>query len=291
VVPLDFVSFHAKGQPVIEGGKVTMGIDRELKDVDRGFGLVAGFAKFKGLPILLSEADPEGCAACSSKVNPANNYRNGTLYPAYTAAAYARILDLAAKHRVNLVGMLSWSFEFEGKDYFEGFRDLSTNGVDKPVLNVFRMLGMMRGERVRVESSGAVPLGTMLDAGVRGEADVDALATREGSRADVLVWDYHDVAEGGGSADVEVRVKGLPAGVKRALVQRYRLDETHSNAYTVWKAMGSPQSPTAEQIAALKRAGGLELLRSPGWVDVDAGGVVVKTSLERESVELMRISW
>jgi xylan 1,4-beta-xylosidase len=292
-VPLDFISFHAKGQPVIEGGKVTMGIDRELKDVDRGFGLVASFPKFAKLPILLSEADPEGCAACSSKVNPANNYRNGTLYPAYTAAAYARLLELADKHQVNLLGMLSWSFEFEGRDYFEGFRDLSTNGVDKPVLNVFRMLGMMGGGRVSVESSGAVPLETMMRTGVRGEADVDALATREGNTASVLVWDYHDVAEGGGGAEVKVWVKGLPVGVKRALVQRYRIDGTHSNAYTVWKAMGSPQSPTAEQVAALKAAGGLELLGSPVWVDVDAdaGSVTVRTKLERESMELMRLSW
>jgi xylan 1,4-beta-xylosidase len=290
-VPLDFVSFHAKGQPVIEGGKVTMGIDRELKDVDRGFGLVAGFPKFAKLPILLSEADPEGCAACSSKVNPANNYRNGTLYPAYTAAAYARLLELADKHQVNLLGMLNWSFEFEGRDYFEGFRDLSTNGVDKPVLNVFRMLGMMGGERVRVESSGAVALETMMTTGVRGAADVDALATREGSHADVMIWDYHDVAEGSGDADVEVRVKGLPLGVKRALVQRYRLDETHSNSYTAWKAMGSPQSPTAEQVAALKREGGLELLTSPVWADVEAGSVTVAAKLGRESMELMRVSW
>jgi xylan 1,4-beta-xylosidase len=290
-VPLDFISFHAKGQPVIEGGKVTMGIDRELKDVDRGFGLVAGFARFRRLPILLSEADPEGCAACSSKVNPANNYRNGTLYPAYTAAAYAEILELAAKHRVNLLGMLSWSFEFEGRDTFEGFRSLATNGVDKPELNVFRMLGMMRGERVRVESSGAVGLSTIERAGVRGAADVDALATRGKSEAEVMVWDYHDVAEGVGGAEVEVRVKGLPAGVKRALVERYRIDATHSNAYTAWKAMGSPQKASAEQVAALQAAGGLELLTSPGWVDVDGGVVKVETRLERESMELMRVSW
>jgi xylan 1,4-beta-xylosidase len=290
-VPLDFISFHAKGQPVIEGGAVTMGIDRELNDVDRGFGLVASFPKFAKLPILLSEADPEGCAACSSKVNPANNYRNGTLYPAYTAAAYARLLELADKHQVNLLGMLSWSFEFEGKDTFEGFRSLATNGVDKPVLNLFRMLGMMMGERVRVESSGAVPLATMLSTGVRGEADVDALATRDRKEADVLVWDYHDVAEGGGRAEVKVQVKGLPVGVRRALVERYRIDGTHSNAYTAWKAMGSPQRVSAEQVAALQAVGGLELSTSPVWVDVEGGVVKLETRLERESMELMRLSW
>jgi xylan 1,4-beta-xylosidase len=74
-------------------------------------------------------------------------------------------------------------------------------------------------------------------------------------------------------------------------VERYRLDETHSNSYTVWKAMGSPQSPSAEQLAALKAAGGLELLTSPAWTDVEAGTVKVETRLERESMELMRVSW
>jgi len=74
-------------------------------------------------------------------------------------------------------------------------------------------------------------------------------------------------------------------------VQCYRIDGTHSNAYTVWKAMGSPQTPTAEQVVALKAAGGLELLGSPVWVDVDAGSVKVETRLERESMELMRVSW
>jgi len=159
------------------------------------------------------------------------------------------------------------------------------------VLNLFRMLGMMGGERVRVTSSGAVPMETIEGSGVRGEADVDALATRAGNSAEVMVWDYHDVAEGVGGSEVTVRVKGLPVGVTRALVERYRIDETHSNAYTVWKAMGSPQTPTAEQVAALKKAGGLELVGSPGWVDVVGGVVRVGTQLERESVELMRVSW
>jgi xylan 1,4-beta-xylosidase len=290
-VPLDFITFHAKGQPTIEAGAVTMGIDRELKDVDRGFGLVAGFPKFRRLPIILSEADPEGCAACSAKVNPANNYRNGTLYPAYTAAAYKRLFDLAELHHVNLVGMLSWSFEFEGKDYFEGFRSLATNGIDKPVLNVFRMFGMMGGTRVATTSTGEVPMATMLKTGVRGAADVDAMATREGAEASVLVWDYHDAAGGGEAAEATVQVDGLPLGVRRALLQEYRIDATHSNAYTVWLGMGSPQKPTAEQIAELKARGGLELLASPEWVDVAKGRVVVKTMLPRESIELMRLSW
>lgn len=148
-IPMDFISYHVKGQPHVVEGHVQMGLDKELVDAEKGFEIIARHKPFQQLPIILSEADPEGCAACSSKVNPANNYRNGTLYPAYTAAAYKALFALADKYKVNLISMLSWSFEFEDHDFFEGFRSLSTNGVDKPVLNLFRMLALMHGSTLR----------------------------------------------------------------------------------------------------------------------------------------------
>ena len=54
--------------------------------------------------------------------------------------------------------------------------------------------------------------------------------------------------------------------MNKVLLQHYRIDNDHSNAYTVWKNMGSPQKPTPEQYAELKAAGQLELLILPnGW--------------------------
>ena len=290
-IPIDFISFHAKGQPKINEGVVTMGLNRELTDVDKGFALVASFPKFRHLPIIISEADPEGCAACSSKVNPANNYRNGTLYPAYTAAAFKGLFELEDRHAVNLISMLSWSFEFEDKDYFEGFRSLATNGVDKPVLNVFRMFGMMSGDRVKTSSSAAVPLDTLVETGVRQKADIDAFATRSAHEAAVLVWNYHDVNQPAPAAPTTVTVHGIPAGVNRVLVEHYRIDDTHSNAYTVWQKMGSPQHPTSEQYAHLQAAGQLQLFSSPTWLDVKNGEVQLTTELPREAISLLHLKW
>lgn len=290
-LPLDFISFHAKGRPRIADGKVTMGIAKELSDADSGFSLVASFPKFRNLPIIISEADPEGCAACSSKVNPANNYRNGTLYPAYTAAAYKRLFELQDRHKVDLIAMLSWSFEFENRDYFEGFRSLSSNGIDKPVLNFFRMAALMKGERVKTTSDGAVSLDNIIKDGVRGDADVDALATRAEHEAAVMLWDYHDVDGTGDAAPVTVTLHGVPASARRVLVNEYRIDDQHSNAYTVWKAMGSPQHPTTEQYRELQERAGLELLRSPRWMDVENGQLTVKTEMPRESVGLIKVTW
>jgi xylan 1,4-beta-xylosidase len=262
-----------------------------LKAAKKGFEIVAKYPQLKKLPIVLSEADPEGCAACSMKTNPANAYRNGPLYATYTAAAMKGLFDLEDETHVNLAAMLSWSFEFEGKEYFEGFRTLATNGVDKPILNVFRMAGLMTGDRVEASSTGRVPVIEILKSGVRQGPDVDALATKGEHQAAVMVWNYHDDDLPAPEAPVEVAIAGVPAGVKRVLLQHYRIDETHSNSYTVWKQMGSPQGPTAAQYERLREAGQLELLSSPEWLDVSDGEVTVKMELPRQATSLVRLTW
>ena len=292
--PLDFISFHAKGSPKIVNGEVTMGINHELRDVDAGFQLIASFPEFRHLPVILSEADPEGCAACSAKMNPANAYRNGTLYPTYTASAYKQIFDLADEDGINLIAMLSWAFEFEGRDTFEGFRSLATNGIDKPVLNFFRMAAKMSGERVDVESTGAVPLDGILATGVRAAPDVDGLATVNGRKAMVIVWNYQDTVAKDPGVMSRVVVQGLPVSVKSVRVREWRIDDTHSNAYTVWKVMGSPARPDAEQTAELEAAGKLQEVGAAKGIAIVAivdGEVRLEQVLPGESVSLYEVSW
>ena len=286
-VPLDFISFHAKGQPSIVDGHVTMGLASELADVERGFALIQRFPRLARLPVILSEADPEGCAACSAKVNPANAYRNGTLYPAYTDAAYKRLFELADRYGIDLISMLSWSFEFENRDYFEGFRSLSTNGVDKPILNFFRMAALLRGTRVAT-GGAARSAAAIIAEGVRSASDVDAFATADGKGAAILLWNYHDDAGPGPSAPVTVTISGVPA---RARLTHYRIDDTHSNAYTAWQKMGSPQKPSPAQLAELKGKAGLQTLEPPRWLTAAAGRVTVETDMPRQSVSLLQLDW
>jgi xylan 1,4-beta-xylosidase len=289
--PLDFITYHAKGQPRVVGDHVQMGLNREMTDVQRGMEVINGFPQYTKLPIVLSEADPEGCAACSARAYPHNAYRNGTLYPVYTAAALSNIFKLADRYKGNMEGMLTWAFEFEDQPYFDGFRSLATNGIDKPVLNVFRMFGMMRGDRVKVESSGAVDVDTIVETGVRQKPDIDALATRSDRDIAILTWNYHDDDVPGPAAPVRVGVSGIPAAVERALLCQYRIDQDHSNAYTVWKQMGSPQNPTPEQYAKLEAAGQLQLLESPRWIVSRGGRIDVTFVLPRQGVSLIRITW
>ena len=289
--PLDYISFHAKGRPKFIENRVQMGSEFQMSDFDNGFRIVASFPTLKRLPIIIGESDPEGCAACSVRFHPQNGYRNGTMYSSYTAATFARKHDLAAKHGVNFEGAVTWAFEFEGQPYFDGFRDLATNGIDKPVLNVFRMFGMMGGQRLAVQSSGAVALADMVKSGVKAQADINAFASRDERAIQVMAWNYHDDDLPVAPATVSLKVAGIPATVKRALVKHYRIDENYSNSYTAWKAMGSPQQPTAQQYATLEAAGQLQLLTSPQWMTPQQGAVDLTFALPRQGVSLVQVTW
>src|SRR5213079_1534904 len=147
------------------------------------------FPELKSKPIVIGESDPEGCAACQG---PQLAYRNGTMYSSYTAAIFARKHDLAEQRGVNLEAALTWAFEFENQPYFAGFRSLASNGIDKPVLNVFRMFARMTGQRLTVQSNGAIPLADILRNGVRARPDIAALASLDKNKLCVMTWHYHD---------------------------------------------------------------------------------------------------
>ncbi len=288
--PIDFITFHAKGAPKVVDGHVQMNMGAQLRNIDKGFEIVASYPTLKNLPIVIGESDPEGCAACSEDFHPSNAYRNGTMYSSYTAASYARKQDMAEARGVNLLGAVTWAFEFEDQAWFRGFRDLATNGVDKPVLNTFRMFGMMPERRVEVNQKDlAYSFQKVTKESVRGEADINGYAAKGTREAAVMVWNYHDDNVPVDDSPILVQIKGLTNS--RVLVQHYRIDQQHSNSYEAWKKMGSPQTPTGEQIKNLEAAGQLQMLTSPEWISVKDGKLELPFDLPRQGVSLIRVSW
>jgi xylan 1,4-beta-xylosidase len=180
-----------------------MGIAAQLATIYQGFATIASFPELKRTPIVMGESDPKGCAACQG---PQLAYRNGSMYSSYTAASFARIHDVAARHGVDLEGALTWAFEFEDQPYFAGFRALASNGIALPVLNVFRMFSRMGGQRVAADSSAQVPLDTTLKEGVRGAPDVAAFAGAEPDRVAVMVWHATPTPPGRGWARRSPRI-------------------------------------------------------------------------------------
>jgi xylan 1,4-beta-xylosidase len=285
--PTDFISFHAKGSPSFIDGHVRLGISAQLAEISRAFAMISAVPEMKAKPIVIGESDPDGCAAC---LGPQLGYRTGTMYSSYTAACVAREYLLADKFGVNLEGALTWAFEFEDQPYFAGQRVLSTNGIDLPVLNVFRMLSRMGGERIEVKSSGQVELDSIVSGGVRSSPDVGALASLSSGKLCVLLWHYHDDDVPGPDACVTLRLAGIPAGTAR--LGEYVIDASHSNAASQWRHIGSPAAPNDAEYEQLRQAGGLAKVDSvASIVATSAGTAELAIVLPREAVELVTLEW
>jgi xylan 1,4-beta-xylosidase len=285
--PLHLLLYHAKGSPRVVNGRVMMNVGAQLRNIRDAMKTIQGFPALKDLPQVIGESDPEGCAACGMHTNPENAYRNGTMYSSYTAASFARKYLLADSMKANLMGAVSWSFEFENQPWFYGFRDLATNGVDKPVLNVFRMFGKMKGRRVEVTGDRMYSLQQFIDSSVRGQSDIGALAAKTERSACIMIWNYHDKDSTGAVEEVSISLKGLPAG--KAQIIEYRVDQKHSNAYERWKEMGSPAHPTESQVKQLEKAGQLDQSKSKR-INISESAIV-KLKLPRQAVVLLQINW
>src|SRR6185369_6038672 len=125
-----------------------------------------------------------------------------------------------------------------------GLRAFTSDAIDLPLLNAYRLFGQMKGERLFAGSTGALDLSGVLHSSVRAKSDVNVIATRASHRMNVLVWNYHDDSSQSTPADIHLRIEGLPLGVSQVLLEHWRVDHDHSNAYTVWQTMGSPQKPS-----------------------------------------------
>jgi xylan 1,4-beta-xylosidase len=286
--PLDYLAFHAKGKPETKDGHVRMGLANQLHTIETAFARFARYPELRGKPVIIGESDPEGCAACTGKEY---DYRNGTVYASYTAAAFPRKLELAARHGINLEGAVTWAFTFDQQPYFAGFRQVASNGLPMAVFNVFRMFSRLGPERLSATSSGALPLDTLIRHGVREQADVGVLASRGPEAVTVFVWHYHDDAIAGPEARIRLITSGLPADASRAQLRHYRVDEHHSNAYAAWLRLGSPATPSPKQYAELLQSSELAALEaSPASVALEAGRANVEFSLPRHGVSLLVFS-
>ena len=183
--------------------------------------------------------------------------------------------------------MLTWAFLFEDRGYFEGFRTLSTNGIDKPVLNVFRLLAKMGGIRLALTSDrdqDPVALG-------RADSDDDPptisgiAATDETAGIQVFLASHHDDWDVTDPSEVSVSLVGV-APDTRYRVYRSMVARSSGNAYTAWDDMGRPPKPSAEQLAAMEHAAKLKT-EYIAEVEADTTGATVDVTLPSHSACLL----
>lgn len=290
---LDFISFHAKGggygvEP--NATKKTPTMHTLLSNVAAGLAVVDDFPELAGREVILSECDPDGWAAGSVHDNPNLAYRNSEYYASYVACTVAKLLELTSAQGVGIDGMLTWAFQFENREYFEGHRTLSTNGIDKPVLNVFRLLGQLGRRRLALTSDAARnPLVEGAPDGAEAPPDVSGLATRdERGGVQILLVSHHDDWDVEKATEVRLLVTGLEPGRTYELL-RAQVDRVQANAYTAWQEMGKPQQPTPEQLAALQNASRLVTERA-GVFQADGDVWEMNLALPSHAVCLLHVA-
>jgi xylan 1,4-beta-xylosidase len=286
--PLDFISYHPKGHPTVVDGHLVMSVGAQLQAARNGMRVISSYGQWRNTPIILTESDPEGCAAC---LGPLSAYRNIPLYGASVTEATMRTYELARQYGVTVAGSVTWAFGYDDQPAFAPFRTLATDGIDKPVLNAFRLMGKLGGtpgtQWLATESSGALPLDEILEDSVTDAPDINAVATREGNKVNILLWNYHDADLPAPPTQVRLAVDGLTGSVVRE--SQFRMDSTHSDAYSLWVQMGSPAQPTAQQQAQLEKAGQLAETVSDQPVPLHAGKATMDITLPRDAVVVVQL--
>jgi xylan 1,4-beta-xylosidase len=147
----------------------------------------------------------------------------------------------------------------------------------------------MNGQQVTVSSDSAVSLDDIKKNGVRERPDISAIASVDRGQVAILLWHYHDDDIEGPNAEIKLTISGIPFSSRRATLTRYLIDRDHSNAFTLWKSIGSPAQPTPAQYAELQQAGHLAEIEDGRHVEVVDGKCDVTLNLARQGVELITL--
>jgi xylan 1,4-beta-xylosidase len=257
---LDFTTFHTKG------GGYSFTTKKELEktpsvkkmlDQIRNCGTIIKECGYGDLECILSEADPDGWAAGGRFDNPAFDFRNTEFYASYVASTYLNIEKLAKELNMD-IRPLAWAFMFEGERCFEGTRVFTTQGIDKAVMNEFKLLAKLGTQLVDLTVSPNKDPNKYKDFWGEGEgAEINGWATISGETIDAMVYCHEDTWETDGVYPVEFTAENLP--FKGACkVTRYVIDKDHSNAYAEWVRQGRPDYPAGEQLAAIQKRSVLE---------------------------------
>jgi xylan 1,4-beta-xylosidase len=292
---LDFITFHVKGGGYRADPKhrpePPPSVKQILGDTRTGHAIISKYPMFKDLECVLSEIDPDGWAAGGAWDNRNLNFRNTEYYPSFVAAAFDKVSAFARRENWDLK-LLSWAFMFVGERCFEGTRTFSTQGIDKAILNLFRMYARMGTREVLFESTGAKDPLAYADRWGHGEApDISGFATLSGSKGlEVLIYNHHDDWDLSGECTIELEITHFPFSERELTLWHYRIDRSHGNAYTEWVRQGKPMYPAPGQRAAIKSREGLELLAPPQRIISAEGKIQLSFSLPVHGISLLCIS-
>lgn len=151
--------------------------------------------------------------------------------------------------------------------------------VKRPAFNGFDALSYLSDERVAIT-------GTSFGDPIHG------IATKNGNESiEIILYqfdddDYDNTKQR--NYQVEVTVKNI--SFSTGYLRLFKVDESHSNAYTLWKQMGRPEEPSPDQLLALKSQDDLQLVEPISQIQISNGVYKQRLEIQNNSVALIVIT-
>lgn len=285
---LDYVTFHTKGGGFpfkINAPKATPSVQSMVNQVRLGLEAVKKYG-YSDHEVILSEADPDGWAAGGRFDNPNMNFRNTEYYASFVASSYHHIEKLAKSMGMD-VRPLAWAFMFTGERCFEGTRTFTTQGIDKPVFNLFKMYARMGDRSVFFTNSQKIDL--LQGRENTAEPDVSGMASiSNDGRIQIIIYSHHDDWDFNKVINIELEIGNLVG--KSISMKHYRIDKTHSNAYTEWVLQGGANYPSKQVYDKIKAKDDLELFEPERTIDVLENKAVMRFILPTHAVSMIEIA-
>ena len=277
--PVDFVTTHTYGVNggfLDEQGKedtwLSADADAIVGDVRRVRAQIEA-SHLPGIPLFFTE--------WSTSYNPRDK-----VHDSYMSAAY--VLNKLRRTRGLAQSMSYWTytdlFEEPGPPdapFHGGFGLMTREGVRKPVWFAYKYLAALQGREIP-------------------SRDMDCLATTEGGKTQVLIWDWRAPAQtvsnrsyfgkpqpAQAAGTVELRLTGLAPG--RYRVQQRRTGYHANDAHTAYLEMGSPKQLDAKQLAQLQTLSADAAEALPELLVGVDGKAVLSLSLRTHDVILLSL--
>jgi xylan 1,4-beta-xylosidase len=281
--PIDYLAVHTYGG---HGGRGSSeckfpSVDYLIEQQRRLVKMRDEFPELRSVPIVVDEWGVTSEGSKGMDKQPLAEVRNTSYAPAFLATMVARHINwrLTENPRVSDLFVCLSGYEKQRQRDFEGKRTVQTvHGFDKPILNGYRLLARLGDEWVacRVEPSGE---------------HLSAIAARDGQRqlAVVVTHFQNDRPHNSGpSQPVKIELDTPWPDGTRAELRHWRIDEEHSNAYTIFRQLGRPAPPTPQQSEQIKKRMGLEQLEKPRAMTI-RGKLEVQFDLPCNAVSLVEL--
>jgi len=281
--PIDFLSVHSYGGSSGGGGpgRKYPAVDYLIEQQFRYADMRDKYPALRNIPIHVEEWGETSGGGRGVENNPSTVIRNSEHGAAFLVSWVARYINMKQENDRNI---LSFTFCASGYEKppetdFMGYRTLHTkNGFHKPVLNAYQLLSRMADDLVKVE-------------GCTDGAPVAAFASCSADKITIMLvnYQYDQIENMGPSQPVRLTIKTAWAEGDALTLRHWRIDRTHSNAFTAFKEAGAPAKPTAVEVAKIKSRMGLELLEPEKKItSAELAGLLVE--LPCNGISLIEIS-